>query len=203
MCTKSLFRKNCFISSGIPAESPHKSKHLVRWTVPGSMLMSCTFGRRNHTAWKSSHDKIGVKNVSKRIHCFVIFVWCTISWYNVSSAKIITICAKFGIVFVYCLCILILCKVLWLNSEFKSVMQIHLSQLGSTLTPRGGGGDPRVNQHKKACKESLSLKKMPADVFYILLRDWSLEAEDITSIQRPIWGLQVFLNNEYTLLSPL
>lgn len=83
VCTKSLVRKNCFISSGVQAESPHsKSKHLGRWTVPGSMLMSGTFGgeRWNHTAWKSSRDKFGVKNVWKLIDCFCDF--CLIGLYR-------------------------------------------------------------------------------------------------------------------------
>lgn len=84
---------------------------------------------------------------------------------------------------------LILCDVLWLNSEFKCVIQLNLTRLDSTLTLRGEGGDPLVNWHEKAREEALSLTKMPADVFYILLRDCSLEAEAVTSIQRSIWGL--------------
>lgn len=40
VCAKSLIHEICLISSGVPAQSPphSKSKHLGRWTVPGSTL---------------------------------------------------------------------------------------------------------------------------------------------------------------------
>lgn len=122
VCTKSLFHKNCFISSGFPAESPHsKSKHLGRWTAPGLMLMSGTFWRRKMElhcmeiiSWQIWGEKCFKTNR------FFFFFFCDDFWliysiviYLISINKV---CAKFGVVFVYCCSVLLLCKVLWLNS---------------------------------------------------------------------------------------
>lgn len=67
VCAKSLIHEICLISYGVPAQSPphSKSKHLGRWTIPGSTLVPLAPSRGKDGISQHGNDlggEFGVKN---------------------------------------------------------------------------------------------------------------------------------------------